>query len=357
MEIAAGNRPFHVALTADFFAGGKPVYADVGLSLFESIPAIRWQPFAEHRPEIAAEQTTGANGIIVLAPKVTAHSVSASENLLAIGRFGVGYDSVDVPACTDREVLVYITAGAVDRSVAEATIGWMISLLHHAPVKDRLVRQGKWDERSGYMGKELRDRTIGLIGFDGIAQAVARLLGVFGPGRILAFDPYIDAAKARSLNVEPVPMQALLRESEIVSIHSPLTPATRNLIAAPQLAMMRPDAYLINTARGGIVDEDALYAALRDRRLAGAAMDCFVGEPITQPHRFGEFENVLLAPHSIAWTEELFRDIGRAACQGMIDLACGIKPRGVVNPELLKRKSFIDKWSRLIGSRVNLSST
>ena len=110
---------------------------------------------------------------------------------------------------------------------------------------------------------------------------------------------------------------------------------------------MKPDAYLINTARGGIVDEDALYEVLAMGKIAGAALDCFADEPVTRPHRFGELDNVLLAPHSIAWTDELFRDIGRSVCQGMVDLSLGQVPRGVVNPEVLDRPGFQEKWARI----------
>ena len=110
---------------------------------------------------------------------------------------------------------------------------------------------------------------------------------------------------------------------------------------------MKSDSYLINTARGGIVDEDALALALRERRIAGAAVDCFLHEPVTTPHHLGEFDNVLLAPHSIAWTDELFRDIGRTACQGIVDLTQGRRPPGVVNPEVFERPGFQEKWKRL----------
>ncbi len=136
------------------------------------------------------------------------------------------------------------------------------------------------------------------------------------------------------------------QQSDFVSIHCPLTDQTRGLIGARELALMKPEAYLLNAARGGIVDEDALYQALKERRIAGAAIDCFAQEPVTSPHRFGDLDNVLLAPHSIAWTNELFRDIGRAACQVMVDLAAGNKPRGVLNPEVLDRPAFQEKWKR-----------
>jgi phosphoglycerate dehydrogenase-like enzyme len=112
---------------------------------------------------------------------------------------------------------------------------------------------------------------------------------------------------------------------------------------------MKPDAYLINSARGGIVDEDALFEALQGNRIAGAALDCFAAEPVVTPSRFGTLENVLLAPHSIAWTDELFRDIGRAACQGMVDLALMKRPNGVLNPQVFDRPGFKEKWQRLCG--------
>lgn len=338
---------FKVALTRDFFdAQGKPKYADMGLSVFEGNPNITWSPFAEHRLQIGPDQLAGVQGVIVLTPAVTAQTVSQSDDLLAIGRFGVGYDTVDVEACTRANVAVFITAGAVDRSVAEATVGWMIALTHHMRIKDRLLRQGQWDERSKYMGRELRDRTFGAVGFGGIARAAVQLLSSFGMKQPIAFDPFVDPAIAAKLGVRLVKLDELLREADFISIHCPLNNDTRNLIGARELALMKPDAYLINTARGGIVVEDALFDALRNRRIAGAALDCFEGEPITQPHRFGELDNVLLAPHSIAWTDELFRDIGRAACQGMVDLSCGRRPRGVVNPQVFESQAFQEKWQR-----------
>src|SRR5439155_621197 len=249
-------------------------------------------------------------------------------------------------ACTAADVLVTITAGAVDRPVAEATIGWMIALSHNVRIKDQLVRTGQWDERSKYMGSELRDRTLGVIGLGGIARKTIELLRGFGMKRPLAFDPFANAEMAATLGVRLVALEELLRQADFVSIHCPLTEKTRGLIGARELALMKPDAYLLNTARGGIVDEDALYDALRNRRIAGAAIDCFAQEPVTSPHRFGELENVLLAPHSIAWTDELFRDIGRAACQVMVDLSLGRQPRGVLNPEVFDQPAFKTKWAR-----------
>ena len=342
---------FVVTLTADFHEStGASKYEDIGLSLLTSQPGIEQRVFAEHRKEIGPDQSGDAQGVVVLTPIVTAQSVSKAENLLVMARFGVGYDSVDVKACTAADVLVTITTGAVDRPVAEATIGWMIALSHNMRIKDGLVRTGQWNERSKYMGRELRDRTLGVIGLGGIGRKAIDLLSGFGMKQPLAFDPFMKAEAAATIGVRLVSLEELLKQSDFVSIHCPLTEKTRGLIGVRELALMRPDAYLLNTARGGIVDEDALYDSLKQNRIAGAALDCFAQEPVISPHRFGELENVLLAPHSIAWTNEMFRDIGRAACQVMVDLSLGAKPHGLLNPELLERPSFQAKWKRFAKS-------
>ena len=337
---------FNVSLTADFFdPSGKPVYRDIGTSILTEQPHIRQNVFTEHRPVIGPDQISDAHGVIVLTPKITAATVARADHLLAIGRFGVGYDSVDVAACTNADVLVFISAGAVNHSVAEATVGWMIALCHHMRAKDELVRSGRWHDRAQFMGTELRDRTLGVIGLGGIARTLLRLLDPFGMKPALAFDPYLKPEESAPAKL--VELERLLRESDFVSIHCPLSDQTTRLIGARELAWMKPNAFLLNTARGGIVDEDALYTVLKERRIAGAAIDCFASEPIVQPDRFGRLDNVLLAPHAIAWTDELFRDIGRTVCQGMVDLSFGKCPRGVVNPAVLDRPGFRAKWARV----------
>jgi phosphoglycerate dehydrogenase-like enzyme len=341
------RRKFAVVLTADFYDNaGVSRYRDIGLSVLGKHTHIEHRVFKEHRKEIGPDQIGDAQGVIVLTPSVVPQSVSQARDLLAVARFGVGYDAVDVKACTAADVLVTITVGAVDRPVAEATIGWMIALSHNLRIKDGLVRSGQWEERSKYMGRELRDRTLGVIGLGGIARKTIDLLRGFDMKPPLAFDPFLNPETASKLGVRLVSLEELLRQADFVSIHCPLTEKTRGLIGARELALMKPDAYLINTARGNIVDEEALYDALKHRRIAGAALDCFAEEPVTAPPRLGELDNVLLAPHSIAWTEELFRDIGRSACQVMVDLSLGIKPRHAVNPEVFDRPGFQEKWRR-----------
>jgi phosphoglycerate dehydrogenase-like enzyme len=162
----------------------------------------------------------------------------------------------------------------------------------------------------------------------------------------LVFDPFVPAERVVAENARPASLDEVLSQADFVSLHCPLNDQTRNLIGARELDLMKPTAWLINTARGGIVDEQALDAALRERRIAGAALDCFIGEPLAAPPRYADLDNVLLAPHAIAWTNELFREIGRTACQSLADLARGLRPHGVVNPDVFERPGFQEKWAR-----------
>jgi phosphoglycerate dehydrogenase-like enzyme len=348
MEIGKSPKQFQVGLTADFYdANGKLKYADIGLNLLQECSSLGVRSFSAQLPEITPEQLSGQNAVIVLTPRVTAASLACSDDLIAIVRFGVGYDSVDVDACTNADVALCITAGAVDHSVAEATVGWMLALSHHLRTKDQLVRSGRWDERSLFMGSELRDRTLGLVGFGGIGRAVLRVLSGFRMQSPLVYDPFVPPEDIRAVGATPATLEQLLNNADFVSLHCPLNTQTRNLISARELAMMKPSAFLLNTARGGIVDEDALYDVLIHKKIAGAALDCFEDEPLKAPSRWSTLDNVLLAPHSIAWTNELFRDIGRTACRAVIDFSNRQVPRGLVNPQVLERATFQDKWQRV----------
>jgi phosphoglycerate dehydrogenase-like enzyme len=138
-----------------------------------------------------------------------------------------------------------------------------------------------------------------------------------------------------------------MEQSDFITVHCPLNEHTRDLISHRELELMKPSAYIINTARGGIINEEALFTSLSQNRIAGAALDCFNEEPVIKPHPFGELDNVLLAPHCIAWIKDLFRDMGIMCSRNLIDLAHGIHPRGVVNPEVFERSSFREKWDSL----------
>jgi phosphoglycerate dehydrogenase-like enzyme len=341
-------KEFAVALTADFFGSdGKILFRDVGLSVLETQNQMRIVPMQEFHTCVKPEQLRGAQGAILMEAGADRNTLSESENLLALARFGVGYNDIDVQACTDADVIFFTATGSVDRSMAEATIGWMIALSHHFRIKDILVRQGEWNQAHRYVGLELRERTFGSVGFGGIARATIKLLKGFGMAQPVAFDPYVDPSVAEELGVRLVTLDELMQQADFLSIHCPLNDRTRNLVGPRELSLMKPEAFLINTARGGIVNEDALFEALASKRIAGAALDVFVGEPFTEPHRFSVLDNILMAPHAVGLTHEIYRDIGRFVCQGMVDVASGKRPASVINPEVFERNSFSEKWARL----------
>ena len=348
------TQPFSVALTHDFLSNGKLVYRDIGLSVLDAAPQIEYRFFERHEAVVRADQLDGFDAIISLTPKFTRESLAGAENgrLTAILRFGVGYDSVDVAACTDAGVLLCITAGAVNHSVAEATLAWMLALSHRVLIKDRILRSGNWAARSGHMGCELRGRTLGVVGLGGIGSKLLELARGFQMNMPLVCDPFTSAQRAADVGATLVPLEKLLRESDFVSIHCPLTEQTRGLIGRRELALMREDAFLINTARGGVVDEAALIECLKERRIAGAAIDVFETEPVGASHPLAELDNVILAPHAISWTDELFRDIGRMACGAAVELSRGRIPVGVVNRDVLEHPRFLEKLNRLKGSHV-----
>ncbi len=339
---------FRIGLTRDFLSPeGKLTYKDMGLRVLESQPGITHEFFSRHENPVAADQLRDYDAVISLAPKYTADSFRGVERLAAIFRFGVGYDMVDLKACSEANVAVFITVGAVNHSVAEATIAWMLALSHRMFAKDRLVREGRWTERVNYMGRELRGRTLGVVGLGGIGGRLVEMLRGFGMNRPLAFDPYASPERAKELGVELVPLERLMRESDFVSINCPLTEQTRNLIGRAQIALMKPDAFLINTARGGIVNEVALVEPLKSRRIAGAASDVYEKEPAGKEHPFTQLDNIILAPHCIAWTDELFAEIGTMACRQAVAFAKGEIPTGLVNKDVLERPGFKAKRARL----------
>lgn len=336
---------FEVALTADFLAEGKLVFKDIGLGILEKA-GIRYRFLDSPRPVLLAEQVEGFDALICLTPRVTAESLARAGRFLAVARFGVGFDGVDVRACTDAGVALFITKGAVDHSVAEAILGWMLGLGHHVLQKDRLTRGGKWSQRNDWMGSELRGRVIGIIGLGGIGGRLATLLRPLGVAEIIAFDPYVDQQRAASLQVQLVELRELLAKSDYLAVCCPLNEETRGLLGSDELSLMKRSAFLINTARGGIVEESALVDALQSRRVAGAAIDVFANEPVDSGHPLCQLDNVILAPHSIAWTDELFAEVGSMCASQIVRLAGGSVPAGLVNEEVLEQPAFREKLRR-----------
>jgi len=243
-----------------------------------------------------------ANAILVRsATKVDAEALAAAPNLQVIARAGVGLDNVDIKAATAAGVMVVNAPTSNIISAAELTVGHILSLARHIPPAHGALAQGQW-KRSKYTGIELYEKTVGIIGLGRIGALVAARLQAFGVN-IIAFDPYITSARAQQLGVHPVTLDELLEQSDFVTIHMPKTPETTGMISAPQLKLMKPTAYVVNVARGGLIDEADLYTALVDGTIAGAGLDVFVNEPPTGSPLLG-LDNLISTPHLGASTDE-----------------------------------------------------
>jgi D-3-phosphoglycerate dehydrogenase len=210
----------------------------------------------------------------------------------------------------------------------------MLALSHKLFTKDTLTRTGRWAETTNHMGVGLTGRTVGSIGVGNIGGEVYRLLAPLDMQHI-AYDPYMKADEAAKLRLRLVDKETVFREADVVFVNTPLTAETRGFVGAREFSLMKPTAYFINTARGPIVDETALQAALAEKRIAGAALDVFGTEPIAQDNPLLALDNVILTPHSICWTDEFFRNNAESAFRSVVAVASGNTPAFVVNRDVI----------------------
>ncbi|HYI32786.1 MAG TPA: phosphoglycerate dehydrogenase [Glaciibacter sp.] len=248
------------------------------------------------------EELAIAHAILVRsATKVDAEAIATAKHLKVIARAGVGLDNVDIKAATAAGIMVVNAPTSNIISAAELTVGHILSLARHIPAAHGALAQGQW-KRSKYTGVELYEKTIGIIGLGRIGALIAARMQAFGTN-VIAYDPYITSARAQQLGVQPVSLDELLEQSDFITIHMPKTPETTGMISAPQLARMKKTAFIVNVARGGLIDEADLAAALRSGTIAGAAVDVFVSEPPTDSPLLG-LENIIVTPHLGASTDE-----------------------------------------------------
>lgn len=338
---------FRIALDRGFLnEAGELAWGDIGLAALDRATNVTYEFFAEWTAELTPAQVKPYHGLILGGPRVTrATFAEGAGNLIVIARAGVGYDAIDVAACTANDVALCTTPSASKHPVASASFAYVIALAKRLADKDRLVRQGRWDVRGAYCGGEIYGKTLGIVGFGNTGSELARLVAPFAM-RVLVFDPYVTAETAQRLGVEAVPLDDLLRQADFVCIHAKLTDETRGLIGARELALMKPTAYLINCARGPIVDQRALTAALRERRIAGAGLDVFETEPLPVDDLLLRLDNVMLSPHTAAHTRDLSIAMGEINGEQMLAVASGQPPRDVVNREVLDRPGFQAKLRR-----------
>jgi phosphoglycerate dehydrogenase-like enzyme len=310
----------------------RGVRLDDGTSSYSMEPlehaGLSWSFLDETVVELQPEQVDGWDAVIVGGASVTESSLQSSRPPLLIARLGAGYDTVAVEACTDQGILVTTAPDGVRRAMASAGITLVLALAHRLLEKERRTRAGVWDRTA--IGLGLSGRTLGILGLGNIGSELCRLAAPF-PLRRIGHDRFAPPVEG----VESVDLTTLLRESDYLVVTLPLTSETHHLLDAERLALMKPSAYLVNIARGPVVDQAALTSALVEGRLAGAALDVFEQEPLDPGDPLIGVDNVILTGHDMGLTLDMTGDTARSACSSVIDVAQGRVPTFVLNPEVL----------------------
>jgi D-3-phosphoglycerate dehydrogenase / 2-oxoglutarate reductase len=295
------------------------------------------KPDADARDILSAAhayQTGSARDELVPHYHTRAELLGLAPNLLIVSTNGAGYDTVDLKACTARGILVVNQSGGNAEAVAEHVVGMMLSLSKRFTETDRALRAGTVTNRAGFIGRETYGKTLGIIGLGNVGKRVAELCRVLFHMPVLAYDPHLSADTVRARGAEKVELDELLRRSDFVSVNCPLTGETRKLVGAREYALMKPTAYFITTARGSIHDEDALDAALRDKKIAGAGLDVWEKEPPPSKHPLMKYDNVIVTPHMAGVTIESRARMGQFAAEQILDALDGKPVPRIINPQV-----------------------
>ena len=332
---------FRVALSADFRKpDGSASFPEFDLSPLEERSNLDFF-YLEPEAEISAAQLTDVDALILLAPRVGAGSLTPNGRLAVVARFGVGYDNVDLAACSAHDVAVVITPDGVRRPVAVSILTLLFALAGKLFVKDHIARRGPpgWAEKTAHNGVGLVGLTLGSIGMGNIGAELFRLARPLDM-HFIAHDPYADPALAKELGVTLSDLDHVFRESDFLSVNCPLSPETHHLVNRERLEQMKPSAFLINTARGPIVDQAALTEVLQEGGIAGAGLDVLEQEPPDADDPLLTLDNVILAPHALCWTNQLFSGSGAADVRAVLAVMAGHEPHGIVNRDVIDRPGW-----------------
>jgi len=294
-----------------------------------------WPPSREE----VLEKIKDKDGLLcLLTDKIDAEVMDAAPNLKVISTYSVGYDHIDIEAATKRGIYVTHTPGVLTDAVAEFTVGLLLAVTRRVLEADRTIRANEWNKPWNpffLTGPELKGKTLGIIGFGRIGVAVAKKVQGFEMN-VIYYDVYRKEDVEKELGVKYVDLETLLKTSDFVSLHVPLMKETYHMIDEKELKMMKPTAYLINTARGAVINTDALIKALEEGWIAGAALDVFEQEPLPPNHPLTKFKNVVLAPHIASATIEARQRMAELAANNLVAVLKGEMPPALVNKDVLK---------------------
>ena len=305
-------------------------YADVEVYDSEEEPA----PY-----DLILEKVRDIDGLLcLLTDKIDARVIEAGERLKVISNYAVGYDNIDVEAATKRGIYVTNTPGVLTETTADLAWAILMAIARRVVEADKYVRAGRWVHAWGpkmMLGSDVHGKTLGIVGLGRIGSAVARRAKGFNM-RVIYYDVVRREDLEGELDLEYKPLEELLKEADYITLHVPLTKDTYHLIGERELNMMKPTAYLINTSRGAVIDQRALYRALKERRIAGAALDVFEKEPIDQDDPLLELDNVVLTPHIGSASVETRKKMAMMAAENLVSVLRGVEPPNLVNPEVRK---------------------
>jgi phosphoglycerate dehydrogenase-like enzyme len=340
-----------VGITRDLFdKDGKMIFPGPGMKLLDEMPDVEYEIFPELIQEITPEQIRDLDMVIGALPYWTERSLVGNDRLLAVLFTGVGYDRIDVPALDKAGVMLCIAPDGVRRPMAVTIITFMLALAMRIFEKDKLTREGRWAEKADYHGTGLSGRTLGSIGVGNIGHEMFMLAKPFGMKHI-AYDPYLTQAAVDDVGVKLVDMETVLTESDFLNISIPLSEKTRHMIGEKELRKMKKTAYLINTARGPIIDEAALTRALQERWIQGAGIDVFEQEPTPPDNPLLKLDNVIVAPHALGHTDELFIGIWAQKMRQVSEIMRGEVPEALVNREVVDNPKLQSKLKKFQSAR------
>lgn len=336
-------RKFLVGVTPDFAVEAKGLY-ESQLASKLTAAGIEW----ELMPELPGNAVTPAiadryDAIFALASWFRADGIAGCRRLAVVARWGVGYDRIDTEAFTENGIALAITPNAVRTPVAEAIFTLMLAVAKNLRLQDQVTRAGKWRGDLPRMGVNLRGRVLGSVGCGNIGKEMFRLAKPFGFSRLIACDPFLTQGQVDDLGVELVSLDTVMSESDFVTVNAFLNEETKGLIGERELRLMKPNAFLINTARGPIVDQAALIRLLQDRAIAGAGIDVYETEPPPPDLPLLALDNVIVTPHALPWTEEIARDNSLEACDNILAVWRGEVPPGLVNRAVTANPLFQEK--------------
>ena len=274
---------------------------------------------------------SGANGILVNLFPMTAELIESLHGCRVISRYGVGYDNVDVEAATRRGIWVTFVPDYCFEEVADHALALLLCCIRKVGYKDRMIREGKWNLHRDQPCHRVEGKTLGILGYGNAAHTLLRKVSGLGFGRVLMCDPYVRASTIKAAGAEPVDLRVLLEQSDYISVHVPLTPETRHMIGREELALVKPGAILINTARGPVLDENALAEALASGRLGGAGLDVFETEPLPAGSPLRQLDTVIFTDHAGWYSEESVVELKTKAARNVAAVLAGGRPPYPVN--------------------------